>query len=105
MSKNKIIKATPLSKTNSKICANPVSADNETVRFSFKHLDLNHKKFSLEDKTNEYFLKLLERLKGMSSLKISEVFSNRSPSLRAHPIDSGGTTEKNGFKHLNKQYI
>jgi hypothetical protein len=39
----------------------------------------------------------------ISSLKASELFSNRSSSLRAHPIDWSKTTEKYGFTHLNSQ--
>ncbi|MBV6447377.1 hypothetical protein [Nitrosomonas sp.] len=78
-------------------------ADNETIRFSFKHLDLNNKKFSCGGKKSDYFTKVLERLKNISHLKISEIFSNRSPSLRAHPIDWDETTETNGFISLNEQ--
>jgi len=81
----------------------PLTIDNETIRFSFKHLSLNHPKFSLERKTHEYFKKVLERLKSISSLKASEVFSSRSPSLRAHPIEWSDTTEQGGFEHLNEQ--
>jgi len=80
-----------------------VRADNETLRFSFKHLSLNNKRFSIQGKNHDYFGKVLERLKNISSLKASELFSNRSPSLRAHPIDWSKTTEKHGFAHLNSQ--
>lgn len=82
--------------------ANP-HADNETIRFSFKHLDLTHNKFSCDGKTFDYFTKVFERLKNISSIKISEMLSSRSQSLRAHPIDWDDTTEKNGFIGLNEQ--
>ncbi|MCF6337724.1 MAG: hypothetical protein L3J84_07190 [Gammaproteobacteria bacterium] len=80
-----------------------ITADNETIRFSFKHLALNHNKFSFEGKTHEYFGKVFERLKNISSLTASEIFSNRSSSLRTHPINWDDTTEKTGFTHLNQQ--
>lgn len=89
-------------KQNSSIHPTPC-VDNETIRFSFKHLCLNHPKFSLEGKTHEYFEKVLERLKNISTLKASEIFSNRSSSLRAHPIDWQCTSEQDGFSHLNEQ--
>lgn len=95
------IKPTRLKKTSS-IHPSP-NVDSETIRFSFKHLALDHKKFSIEGKNHDYFGKVLERLKSMSTLKASEIFSNRSSALRAHPIDWEGTTEKNGFTHLNSQ--
>lgn len=89
-------------KTNSAI--RPiVNADNETIRFSFKHLAFKHDKFSFEERSCEYFCKVLERLKNISTLKASEIFSNRSSSLRTHPIDWNKTTEKQGFTHLNEQ--
>ncbi len=80
-----------------------VNADNETIRFSFKHLAFKHEKFSFEEKSCEYFCKVLERLKDISTLKASEIFSNRSSSLRAHQIDWNETTEKDGFTRLNEQ--
>ena len=97
----KKIKPTQLNKKS--LIHTEVRADNETLRFSFKHLSLNNKKFSIQGKNHDYFGKVLERLKNISSLKASELFSNRSSSLRAHPINWSKTTEKHGFTHLNSQ--
>jgi hypothetical protein len=99
---NKRIKPSKL-KNKSDIHPSKPSVDNETLRFSFKHLDLNHKKFSIKKKEHDYFGKVLERLKAISTFKASEVFANRSSSLRAHPIDWRHTSEKKGFSHLNSQ--
>lgn len=101
MDKNKI-KPTKVG-SNSSIHPISPSIDSETLRFSFKHLSLGEPNFSLDGKTSKYFEKVLSRLKDISALKASEVFSNRSSSLRAHPIDWEKTTMKEGFSHLNEQ--
>jgi len=80
-----------------------ISADNTTLRFSFKHLDLNHKKFSIEGQSHDYFHKVLERLKNLSTVTTRELITNRSPSMRSHPIDWENTSEHSGFNHLNSQ--
>lgn len=79
------------------------TADNETLRFSFKHLDTTHEKFLIQGRDCLYFTKVFERLKNLSSFKVSEIFSNRSSSLRAHPIDWETSSEKDGFARLNEQ--
>ena len=50
-----------------------------------------------------WFDSLIDRLQALSALRPQEVLSNRSPSLRAHPIDFAHTTERRGFSHLNPQ--
>ena len=47
-----------------------------------------------------YYHKVIERLQGLSSTSVSELMSNRSPTLRCHPIDwldSGVSREKFGI--------
>lgn len=97
------IKASAIMKTDTQIHATRPMADNETLRFSFKHLDMSHDRFSCEGREYDYFGKVLERLKAISSFKVSEIFSNRSSSIRAHPIEWSDTTEKTGFSHLTEQ--
>ncbi|HEU0055405.1 MAG TPA: hypothetical protein VFQ39_19595 [Longimicrobium sp.] len=46
---------------------------------------------------------MLDRFRALSSLRPQEVLSNRSPALRAHPIDFARTSEPAGFSHLNEQ--
>jgi len=50
-----------------------------------------------------WFDSVVDRLQALSSLRPQEVLSNRSPALRAHPIDFGHTTEPRGCAHLNPQ--
>lgn len=80
-----------------------MTQDDESVHFSFKHLNMNHHKFSIKSRDSKYFEKMLDRLKNMSMLRALEIKTNRSKSLRAHPIDWDKTSEKNGFNHLNEQ--
>ena len=72
--------------------------------FSFKHLDLINKKFSISHRKGNYLTKVIKRFKDLSSLKVVQDFlSNRSHGLRIHPIKWKETTEPDGFKNLNKQ--
>lgn len=76
--------------------------ENREVIFSFKYLDLfGNNKFSIADCGENYWEKLLLRLKDLSTIKVDEFLSSRSPSLRAHEIDWTNTTEPNGFTNLN----
>lgn len=73
------------------------------IHFSFKYLDLSREKFSVDASDSQYFIKVLERLQALSSMKAAEIYSDRSSALRAHPINWNETTEKQGFCHLNSQ--
>lgn len=72
--------------------------------FSFKNLDLLHDKFSVSEKDKKYFVFVLERLKSLSTFTREELISNRSRSLRAHPITWNKTSEPLGFRSLNKKF-
>lgn len=74
----------------------------DTLAFSFKHLDLAHGKFSLKDCESAYLYKFLERLKALNTLTVIHVQTNRTKVLRAHRIDWKDTTEPGGFP-LNEQ--
>ncbi len=74
------------------------------VSFSFKYLELNHGKFGLPDtaaKVN-YLTQLFDRLRQISSMKCQE-FRQAGKALRSHPIHWDGTSEPEGFAHLNEQ--
>jgi hypothetical protein len=60
-------------------------------------------KFNTGDCGPRWFDGLIDRLQALSSLRPQEVLSNRSPALRAHPIEFADTTERGGFAHLNPQ--
>lgn len=57
------------------------------VSLNFKRLTRKGKKFDYSKCESQYFLKLLERFKNVSSMSKLEVISTRSRSLRSHPID------------------
>ena len=74
------------------------------IRFSFKCLDLvSNEKFGIHRCGDGYLLKLLERLRDLSSLKETEFRTSRSSSLRVHEIDWARTSEPDGFRDLNEQ--
>lgn len=74
------------------------------LRFSFRHLT--------EDATfgpshaavpAEYLATLLDRLKAVSGMTVSEFRANRDKALRAHTHDWDRTSRKNGYVHLTQQ--
>lgn len=73
------------------------------IVFSFKYMDLGgNPKFHLGHAGDNYLGKLLERLKAVCAFQLQEFLSNRSESLRCHPIDFTTTSEPDGFP-LNEQ--
>jgi len=94
----KRIQKTSLPKTEARI--KPVLLGEQgTLCFSFKYLAKNHDKFSYSNKNSDYFSTLLAKLSDYSSLKRLELLSNRSSSIRCHPIEWIHTSEEGfGFK-------
>ena len=81
-----------------------VPPEDKGLGFSFRYLDLtSNSKFSIDGKDTQYFTKLLERLKAVSSIKCSEFMSARGNALRAHPLNWDDTSERDGFMCLNEQ--
>ncbi|MDU1574857.1 MAG: hypothetical protein E6868_16590 [Pantoea sp.] len=99
----KSIKAGKLPQNKGSITSGPLPSV-KTLSFSFKHFVEDHQKFSYNQQNSAYFCKVLERLKNLSLMTADEFTSNRSSTLRAHPIDWDGTTEADGFSHLNEQF-
>jgi len=99
----KVIKTSSELQTTSKIKISSLIGE-DTVRFSFKYLDLSHGKFQVKHRNGEYIHKLADRLKHYSSMNIREqLLSSKSKSTRFHPIDWDGTTEHDGFTCLNEE--
>jgi hypothetical protein len=70
----------------------------DTLRFSFKYLDADHRDFQFEAQETAYFLKLLARLQALSSLRLTDLWQSRQHhALRWHPIEWSRTTQKQGF--------
>lgn len=65
----------------------------ELVKFSFKYLKKDNKKFDFDTCDASYFLNLMERLKNVSTMDITTFRTNGGKSLRAHSIDWDKTTE------------
>ncbi len=66
---------------------------NSLISFSFKYFISVDGKFEPYSWNADYFTTLIERLKELSRLSVQQFYSNRSKSLRSHPIDWNGTTE------------
>ena len=78
----------------------PVS---EGVLFSFKLLDLTHRKFKISEEDAGWFEQLFQRLKDVSSQTADEIRANKTQSLRAHSIEWSDTSEPDGFSQLPQQ--
>ena len=76
----------------------------DLMRFSFRHYT-PFEKFSLPavNDLGAYLPHLLDRLKSLSSMRLSEFVNNHNKALRIHVLKWEDTTEHDGFKHLNEQ--
>jgi hypothetical protein len=72
--------------------------------FSFKYFQADHEKFSIKNQDAKYLQALLERLRDLSKLTVTEIINNRSKSIRCHPIVWEETTEK-GFGIPNEEQL
>lgn len=102
----KIKKTAPRNtRSSSGIKPTSTSASPQGISFSYKYFQSNHNKFSTADKSAEYLIALLERLRDLSSWKAQELISNRSSALRCHPIDWSNTTESCFGFHNEEQLV
>lgn len=90
----KTFKADASAISNAKSSA--LNRSKELINFSFKYLDRNNQSFKFDLNDATYFCEVLYRISELSSLSPIELLSNRSKTLRAHPIDWKDTTQ-NGF--------
>jgi len=80
------------------------SPDDDIIRFSFRFYDATDDEVCPSSFEVGYTQSLMDRLKSLSSWKISEFTGSRSRSIRSHPIDWEKTKRPNGFTHLNEQF-
>lgn len=76
----------------------------DLVSFSFRFLGDVDEEVNPADFPEGYTRTFSERLRDISQMKVVELKSSRSKSLRCHPINWAVTSRKNGFEHLNQQY-
>ncbi len=76
----------------------------DLIRFSFKYLSFDNPKFRCGGAEASYFFELLERLKALSSMRMSDFLANRSAGLRSHPIRWEDVTEA-GFGIPNEEQL
>ena len=68
------------------------SDQGKLINFSFKYHTLTDK-FSFTGQGTDYFAVLFDRIKGLCTWTTQQFYSDRSSSLRSHPIDWSDTTE------------
>ena len=73
---------------------NAVESQPGRISFSFHFLNLNHEKFNIDSRPTQYFIKLMDRIKGISGMETSQFIGHSDQALRCHPIKWDGTTEK-----------
>jgi hypothetical protein len=71
-----------------------LEGDSDRISFSFHYLNLNHEKFNIDSKPTQYFIKLVDRLKSISSMESSQFIEHSDQTLRCHRIKWEKTTEK-----------
>jgi hypothetical protein len=74
------------------------------LKFSFKFLDLAHRKFRIDNCDTEFWLALLDRLREVNGMSLADFQANHPmDDLNSHAIEFEDTTEPQGFAHLNEQ--
>ncbi|WP_197703888.1 hypothetical protein [Cohaesibacter sp. ES.047] len=79
-------------------------ADDDILRFSFKFFDATDVEVCPAEFQAGYTQTLMDRLKSLSSWRVSDFTGNRSRSIRSHPINWDKTSRPDGFVQLNEQY-
>lgn len=80
------------------------SLPEDLIRFSFRHFDFTDKFCAPQaEAAGNYFAALMDRLRSVSGMKVSEFRTDKSRALRAHKHDWSGTTEAAGYAHLHEQ--
>ncbi len=94
MSRKKRLKKTEVRKNNnSRIKRTEIKVPLGTS-FSFKYFQADNDKFSIRNQDAKYLQALLERLRDLSKLTVTEIINNHSKSIRCHPIVWKETTEQ-----------
>lgn len=79
-------------------------SDDKKLTFSFRFFDNTDEEVCPKIFSNGYTQALMERLRDLSSWKVSEFRGSRSKSIRSHPIDWKDTARPDGFTNLNEQF-
>jgi hypothetical protein len=75
----------------------------DLIRFSFRHFSTNDKFCYPTNNLDTYYPSLLDRIKNISDIKLSEFRANKHKSLRCHTHKWDTTSEPEGYSHLNAQ--
>lgn len=81
-----------------------ISPPDDSLTFSFKFFDASDARVCPPEFRNGYTQSLMARLKSLSTMRVSEFYSNRSSSLRAHPVDWSNTSRPDGFSNIGEQF-
>ena len=73
----------------------------DLMRFSFRHYQPTEKFYLSAAAT--YAATLIERLREVSGMRVSDFRSNKSRAIRAHTHDWPATSERDGYSHLSAQ--
>lgn len=98
------VKAGKILSSGARIVVGKPKNARSALSFSFQYIDSVHAKFGFVKQGTAYFCKVIERLKGISSLTLLEFTTNRNAALKSHCIDWVSTSEPDGFAHLNEQF-
>ena len=79
--------------------------DDAILRFSFRLFDGTDTEICPEEFDARYTRVLMERLRHLSSWKVSEFVGPCNKTVRNHSIDWQKTSRPNGFVHLPEQYM
>lgn len=102
MKQNKVKKQL-LPESSGRVHADRKLAD-DLLRFSFRHF-MATEKFCyppIDEKPN-YLGTLMERLRDVSGMRVSEFRSAKHKAIRAHRHEWPDTSEPDGYAHLNEQ--
>ncbi len=105
----------PKKPQKTKVSRNKLSSDisptqlksTPNISFSFVYLQQQNPKFSYNQQDVRYFTALLERLKSLSTMTVTEMTVQNAKSLRCHPIDwnDSRVTEKSFGIPNEKQLV
>lgn len=78
--------------------------EEDRLHFSFKYLCTDHERYSYSSKDTEYFMKVLERMKGLCCISALEFKTKPTKTWRNHKVDWRDTSE-NSFGLPNEEQL
>jgi hypothetical protein len=73
------------------------------LKFSFRLFDASDSEVCPSSFSNGYVQALMDRLKSMSNLTVTEFLTPQGKAVRNHVVEWAGTARPKGFQHLNTQ--